>query len=121
MRFLMTVRSAEDQGAPPQGLLDAMDTFVKDSLADGSLIETGGLAGSAQGARIRLSGGKLKAIDGPFTEAKEVIGGYALIEAASRAEALAAARRFMQLHADTWPEWEGEVEIRELVFFAPEP
>jgi hypothetical protein len=119
MRFLSIVRSAEDQGAPPRGLLDAMDKFVQDSLANGSLIETGGLAGSATGARIRMSGGKLKIIDGPFTEAKEVVGGWAVIEAASRDEALEVARRFLRLHQEHWPEWEGECELRELVFFAP--
>lgn len=119
MRFLSIVKSGENQGPPPQALLDAMDKFVQESLADGSLVETGGLGGSASGARIRLSRGKLTVTDGPFTEAKEVVGGYAVLEAASKREALEAAQRFMRLHQEHWPEWEGECELRELVFLAP--
>ena len=119
MRYLSIVKTNENQGVPPQALLDAMDTFVQESLADGSLVETGGLGGTATGARIRMSRGKLTVTDGPFTEAKEIVGGYAIIEAASKREALEAARRFMQLHVEHWPEWEGECELRELVFLAP--
>ena len=119
MRYLSIVKANENQGVPPQALLDAMDTFVQESLADGSLVETGGLGGTATGARIRMSRGKLTVTDGPFTEAKEIVGGYAIIEAASKREALEAARRFMQLHVEHWPEWEGECELRELVFLAP--
>jgi hypothetical protein len=71
------------------------------------------------GARVRLAGGKLTVTDGPFTEAKEVVGGYAVIEATSRDEAMEATVRFMQLHEEHWPAWEGECEIRELVLLAP--
>lgn len=119
MRFLSLVKSAENQGAPPQALLDAMDKFVQASIADGSVVETGGLGGTS--TRIRMSHRKLAVTDGPFTEAKEVVGGYAILEAASKREAVEAARRFMQLHVDHWPEWEGECELRELVFLAPGP
>jgi hypothetical protein len=119
MRYLSIVKTNENQGAPPQALLDAMDKFVQESLADGSLVETGGLGGTATGARIRMSRGQLSVTDGPFTEAKEVVGGYAIIAAATKREALEAARRFMQLHVEHWPEWEGECELRELVFLAP--
>ena len=62
---------------------------------------------------------KLMVTDGPFAEAKEVVGGYAVLEAKSRAEALEATRLFLQLHQQHWPGWEGECEIRELCFLAP--
>jgi hypothetical protein len=71
------------------------------------------------GARVRLSGGKLSVIDGPFAEAKEVIGGYAVFELSSKEEAIEAGKRFMDLHKEHWPGWEGETEIRQ-VFEAPD-
>ena len=119
MRFLSIVKSAENQGPPPQALLDAIAKLTEDSIRDGSVIQTGGLAASTKGARIRISRGKLTVTDGPFTEAKEVVGGYAVFAAHSRDEALEFARIFMQLHQRHWPEWEGECEVRELVFLAP--
>lgn len=119
MPFLSIVKAAENQGPPPAGLLEAMDKFVGDSLKDRSVIQTGGLAPSAAGFKIRMNGGKLVVTDGPFTEAKEVVGGYAVLAAATRAEALDAARRFMDLHVRHWPTWVGECEVREVVFLAP--
>jgi hypothetical protein len=96
-----------------------MDKFVAQSLQDGGVIQTGGLAPSAAGFKIRMSGGRLTVTDGPFTEAKEVVGGYAVLAAATRAEALDAARSFMDLHVQHWPTWVGECEVREVVFLAP--
>jgi hypothetical protein len=64
--------------------------------------------------RVRLSQGQVTAIDGPFTEAKEVVGGYAVFELKSKAEAIEGALRFMALHRKHWPGWEGETEIRQL-------
>jgi hypothetical protein len=119
MRFLSIVKAAENQGPPPQALLDAIAKLTEDSIKDGSLIQTGGLGPSSTGARVRIAGGKLTVTDGPFTEAKEVIGGYAVLEVKSRGEALEAARAFLRLHQQHWPEWEGECEIHELVFLAP--
>jgi len=119
MRFLSIVKSTEDQGPPPQALLDAMAKLTEDSLRDGSLIQTGGLSASSTGARVRIAGGKLTVTDGPFSEAKEVVGGYAVLEAKSREEALEAARQFMRLHQQHWPGWEGECEIRQVWFLAP--
>lgn len=118
MRFLSIVTSAE-QGPPPQALLAALARLTEDSIKDGSLVQTGGLAASAAGARVRLKRGKLTVTDGPYTEAKEVIGGYAMLEAPSREEAVAAGVRFMELHQQYWPTWEGECEIRQLVYLAP--
>jgi hypothetical protein len=68
----------------------------------------------AEGFRVRLSGNQLKMIDGPFTETKEVMGGYAVVEVASREEAEKLARQFMELHRVHWPAFEGESEVRPL-------
>src|SRR5512142_3263422 len=119
MPFLSIVKSAEDQGAPPAALLEAMDKFVAGSVNDRPVSQTGGLAPSAAGFRIRMSGGKLTITDGPFAEAKEVVGGYAVLAAKTRQEALDAAQRFMELHVKHWPTWVGECEVREVVFLAP--
>jgi hypothetical protein len=118
MRFLSIVKSSESQKAP-QALIDAMAKLTEESIRNGSVIQTGGLGPSSKGARLRVSKGKLTVTDGPFTEAKEILGGYAVLEANSRAEALESARIFMELHRRHWPEWEGECEIREIMFLAP--
>jgi hypothetical protein len=83
-------------------------------MKNGSIIDTAGLQPTAKGKRVRLSRGKLTVIDGPFAESREVIGGYALVEAKSDEEALALANRFMDLHRVHWPVWEGECEVRPL-------
>lgn len=118
MPFLSIVKSSESQKAP-QALMEAMDKFVRESLSNGSVLQTGGLGPSSKGARFRVSKGKLTVTDGPFAEAKEVLGGYAVLAAKTREAALADARRFMELHQRYWPEWEGECEVREIVFLAP--
>ena len=119
MRYLSLVKSAENQGPAPQALQDAMAKLIADSLQDGSLVQTGGLGASAKGFRVRSAGGKLTVTDGPFTEAKEVVGGYAVIEWASREQAVEGALAFMRLHTQHWPAWQGECEVREIVFLAP--
>jgi hypothetical protein len=119
MRFMMIVKAPELTVPPPKELLDAMDKLIEETMKAGEIIETGGLAPTAAGSRVRLTGGKLTVIDGPFTEAKEVLGGYALFELKSKEEAIERSRRFMDLHRIHWPGWEGECEIRQ-VFLAPQ-
>ena len=116
MKYLMLIKHAESyRNQPiPQGLLDAMGKFVEQESRSGVLKDTAGLRGTAEGVRVRLSGGKLKVTDGPFTEAKEIVGGYALVEVKSRDEALRVAREFMDLHRVHWPAFEGECELRPL-------
>ncbi len=96
-----------------------MNKFIKDSLANGTLVQTGGLALTPDAVRLRITKGKVTVTDGPFAEAKEVIGGYAIIEAPTKAEAVRIGTEFMKLHSDHWPEWEGESEIREINFLFP--
>jgi hypothetical protein len=116
MKYLMMIKHWESyRGEPiPQALMDAMGEFVSESFKSGVLKDTGGLKPSSEGFRVRLSNKQLKVIDGPFTESKEVVGGYALVEVASREEALKIARQFMELHRQHWPTFEGESEVRPL-------
>ena len=118
MRFMMLVKSSEDSGPPPQSLMDAIAKSAEQASRDGILIEAGGLAPTAMSTRVRVSGGRVNVIDGPFTEAKEVVGGYAVQELKSKEEAVEAGVLFMNLHKEHWPGWEGEVEIRQI--FGPE-
>ncbi|HET9727753.1 MAG TPA: YciI family protein [Gemmatimonadales bacterium] len=119
MKFLMMIKHAESNRSQPipQGLMDAMGEFVGEGLKSGILKDTAGLKPTSEGFRVRLSKGQLKVSDGPFTEAKEVIGGYALVELPSKQEALKVARQFMDLHRVHWPEFEGESEVRPLEDF----
>jgi hypothetical protein len=116
MKYLMLIKHAESYRSQPipQGLLDAMGVFVTEGFKSGVLKDTAGLKGTVEGLRIRSSGGKLKVTDGPFTEAKEIIGGYALVDVKSKEEALDFARQFMELHRVHWPEFEAESEVRPL-------
>ena len=98
----------------PAGLNEAMGEFVGTGFKTGAIIDTAGLKPTAEGSRIGLRGRKITVTDGPFTETKEIIGGYALMEMKSRAEALEYARKFMELHLQHWPEFEGECEVRPL-------
>lgn len=122
-RYLMLIRHREDyRNAPiPQPLLDEMGNFVTEKLKTGVLIDTAGLQPSSKTATIRLSRGKVSVTDGPFSEAKEVIGGYALINAHSRAEAIDIATAFVEIHRRTWPEFECACELRPLEGEESEP
>jgi hypothetical protein len=101
---------------PPPALQEAMGAFVARSLKAGTLVDTGGLAASKAGKRIRIKDRKLVVTDGPFSESKEVIGGWAILEAPSMDEAMRIGMEFMQLHIDHWPEFEGESEVRPIEF-----
>jgi hypothetical protein len=116
MKFLMFIKHSESHRSHPipKGLMDAMGEFVAQGFKSGVLKDTAGLKPTAEASRVRLSGGKLQVTDGPFTEAKETIGGYALVEVKSKKEALDVARQFMELHRVHWPAFEGECEVRPL-------
>ena len=118
MKFMMIVKSAERSGFPPKELMNAIDHLSQDDVKAGTMIGGGGLGPTALGARVRLSDGKVTVIDGPFTEAKEIIGGYAQFELNSKQQAIESAVTFMELHKKHWPGWEGETEIRQM--FGPE-
>lgn len=116
MKYLMLINHSEAYRSQPipQGLQDAMAEFVAAGFNSGVLKDTAGLKSTAEGFRIRSSGGVLKTTDGPFTEAREVVGGYAIIEVASHQDAREIARQFMELHRVHWPEFDGVCEARPL-------
>jgi hypothetical protein len=114
MRFMMIVKSAETSTLPPKSLMDAIANLADEAVRAGRMIGSGGLAPTALGARVRISGGELMVTDGPFTETKEIVGGYAQFEFASKEEAVQSAIKFMELHKQHWPGWEGECEVRQM-------
>jgi hypothetical protein len=116
MRYMMLIKHTEDyrlEDVPPS-LFEAMGPFVEAGLKSGAIVDTGGLQPTKNGTRVRLSKGKIQLIDGPFAESKEVVGGYALLEAKSKEEAIEYARQFMDIHRQHWPAFEGECEVRPL-------
>ena len=114
MKFLMMIKHAElrEPFQPPQALNDAMGQFVTEGFTKGWLKDTAGLTPTKDALRIRQKNGKLTVIDGPFTEAKEIVGGYAIVETKTRDEALDIAHRFMELHRIHIPNFECESEVR---------
>lgn len=118
MRFMMLVKGDKDYeaGRPPSPeLMAAIDKHTEEMMRSGTVLEVGGLLPSAMGARVRVSGGKLKVIDGPFAEARELVGGYAILQARSKEEAIELGKQFMKLHADVLgPSYEGELEVRQM-------
>ena len=118
MRFMMMVKHGENSAPPPKALMDAMEHISQEAVKNGTMVISGGLASTAQSNRVRLSGGKISVIDGPFTETKEVVGGFAIMDFKSKEEALEAAKHFIDLHRQHWPGWEGETEVRQM--FGPE-
>jgi hypothetical protein len=116
MRYMMFIKHAKDyQNAKvPASLYEEMGKFVEEATKSGNFVSGAGLQPPSAGARVTLKGGKITVTDGPFVESKEIVGGYAIIDAKSREEALALARRFMELHLKHWPTFEGECEMRPL-------
>ncbi|MFZ0738868.1 MAG: YciI family protein [Candidatus Acidiferrales bacterium] len=114
MRFLMMVKHAEIQAAPPKELVDAMVKAGEEAAKSGTMVASGGLAPTAASTRVRVSNGRVTVIDGPFTEAKEIVGGFAMFDLKSKEEAVESAVQFMELHNKYWPGWEGETEIRQV-------
>jgi len=114
MKYLTFIRCSESYRAspPPAALLEAMGAFVEKALKDGTLVDTGGLLPSKDGLRVRLVNGRISVTDGPFTETKEVIGGWAVLRTETRAEVVRIATEFMELHRKHWPGFEGESEVR---------
>ena len=117
MRFMSFITSAHS-GPPTPELLVAMNKLADREIKAGRMIDSGGLMPLAAGAQVRIADGKLSVVDGPFVEAKEVIGGYAIFEFRNKEEAVASAVEFMQLHKDLMPGWEGTCEVRAFADFA---
>ena len=112
MRYFCLFKPDATLPPPTPERIAAIDKYIADSYADGSLVTTDGFAPSPKDVRVRLSGGKLTVTDGPFVEAKELVGGYAIMEASSREEIIAMTKRFLEIVGG------GESEVHEL---APSP
>jgi hypothetical protein len=110
MRYLVTLKGTPPASPPPPELMEAIMALGAEATAAGALLDNAGLAPSAAGARVNLYGGRLTVTDGPFAEAKETIS-YALYQVRTKDEAVEWASRFMGLHRDLWPGWEGEADV----------
>jgi hypothetical protein len=112
MRFLSMIRIDENSGqVPSEQLMQDMGKLIDEMTREGTLVRTAGLRPTREGMRVRLRGGQLSTVDGPFTETKEVIGGFAILEAKSMQEALELTRRFLKIHGDGW---DIECEVRQM-------
>ena len=112
MRFLSMIRINENSGmVPSEKLMSDMGKLIEEMTRAGTLVSTAGLRPTSEGVRVRFSRGKVSTIDGPFAETKEVIGGYAILEAKSKAEAIELTKRFLLIHGE---EWDIECEVRQL-------
>ena len=108
MRFLSIYKAPERNAPPSQEEMSKMGKLVEDGMKSGYLVGTEGCLPTSLGARVRLTDGKLKVIDGPFTESKEVVGGFAILQAKSKEEALEYVKQFLQVVGG------GECELRQL-------
>ena len=115
MRYMFIVKGSENlaaSGPPPAALIEAVEKLGEEAAKKGKMVSFGGLQPTSSGARMRITDGKIVTTDGPFTESKEIVGGFSIFNLASKEEALEEARRFTELHRVHWPKWEGEIEIR---------
>jgi hypothetical protein len=108
MKFLSMYKAAERNAPPSQEEMDKMGKLVEEGMKAGWLLATEGCLPTALGARVRNSNGKVTVTDGPFTEAKEVVGGFAILRANSKEEAIQLAKDFLQVVGD------GECELRQI-------
>jgi len=113
MKYLCFIKHPERyrDAAPPAGFVQAMTKFMHGSKESNELVDTGGLGGSKDTTRIRLSDNKLTVTDGPFSETKEMVGGWAILQGKTKADVLRVATAFMELHRKHWPGFEGESEL----------
>ena len=114
MRFLGFVQMEEGIGAPPQALMNGMDALIGESVAAGQFLDGGGLYGTEDAVNFVIRNGQTTRVDGPYSEVKEVIGGYSVMEFASKEDAIENARRVARLHTDHWPEVELTITLRQI-------
>ncbi|GGX32108.1 transcriptional regulator [Streptomyces malachitofuscus] len=114
-RYLSMIRIDENnapEGGPSPELMQRMGELIEEMTKAGVLLDTAGLTPTAEGTRVHYEGGRLSVTDGPFTESKEVIGGYAMLQAKDKAEAIEWTKRFLKVHE---PHWTVTCEVREVV------
>ena len=114
MRYLCFVKMDESLANPPKAIMDAMDQHIGEAAANGVFLDGGGLYGAKEAVEFRVREGKLTVTDGPYAEAKEVIGGWAICRFDSDVEARAEGQKMADIHLQNWPGWEGAIEIRRI-------
>lgn len=120
-RFMGLVRMEEGPKAPPQALMDAMDEFIGEHAAKGIFLDGGGLFGTEDAVNFVVRQGQTTRVDGPYAEAKEVVGGWALLQYDTVEEAIEGQRRMADLHAEHWPDCEVVITLRQVAEAPPEP
>ena len=119
-RFMGFVRMEEGIGMPPQALFDAMDEYIGAQAASGTFLDGGGLFGTEDAVNFLVREGEVTRVDGPYAEAKEVVGGWALLQYDTLEEAVAAQQEFADLHAKYWPECRMVATLRQVSDAPPE-
>jgi hypothetical protein len=114
MRYLCFVKMNESLADPPQAIMDAVGEHVGEAIANGSFVDGGGLYGAKEAVEWRVRGGTVTVTDGPYAEAKEVIGGWAIVTFDTEEEARAEGQTMADLHLQHWPGWEGAIEMRRI-------
>ena len=120
-RFMGFVRMEEGQGEPPQAMFEAMDTYVGERVASGVFLDGGGLYGTEDAVNFIVRKGEVTRVDGPYAEAKEVVGGWAILQYDTLEEAIADHETFAELHATHWPEAEVVSTLRQISDGPPDP
>jgi len=120
-RFMGFVRMAEGGGQnPPQELFDAMDKYIGEQAAAGTFLDGGGLFGTEDAVNFVVRKGEVTRVDGPYAEAKEVVGGWALLQYDTLEDAVKGQQEFADLHAKYWPECEMVATLRQVQDEPPE-
>ncbi|HEY0903347.1 MAG TPA: YciI family protein [Marmoricola sp.] len=119
-RFMGFVKMEEGQGGPPQALMDAMDEYIGANAASGVFLDGGGLFGTEDAVNFVVRNGETTRVDGPYAEAKEVVGGWALLQYDTVEEAIAGQEEFAALHAKFWPECSMVATLRQVADAPPE-
>ena len=119
-RFMGFVKMEEGQGLPPKALFEAMDEYIGKAVANGNFLDGGGLFGTEDAVNFVVRQGETTRVDGPYAEAKEVVGGWALLQYDTVEEAIAEQEKFAELHATHWPEVSMVATLRQVSDEAPE-
>lgn len=120
-RFMGLVRMDDNQGQPPQALFDAMDTYIGEQAQKGHFLDGGGLFGLEDAVNFVVRKGETTRVDGPYAEAKEVVGGWALLQYDTLEDAIAGQEEFAELHAKYWPECSMVATLRQVADEPPAP
>lgn len=120
-RFMGFVRIEEGVGMPPQSLFEAMDVFIGERAASGVFLDGGGLYGTEDAVNFVIRKGEVTRVDGPYAEAKEVVGGWSIMQYDTVEDAVADQRLFAELHAKHWPEVEVVATMRQISTGPEEP